>query len=321
MNVYNRLDGRPVLDSLNVLGNIRSDQKEAEFVNRVLAILGDARFLYLPRPDDIAISQPDETRHGTSISWIKNEVATALANFDKPPTRLGSGFQLSINGSDEYANINTTGGLGDEFDFVFGGSDHPLSMGILMRPTSLSGTVNYLIGGTFLSGGVTFGNIEFFLDASAQPTIQLRDETNVGVIGRRDATALSVDTYTLLVGAYNGTQAIPGLALYKDAIRVDDTNVTSATIPPLSSVLAPSSLTPAFMLCFCRGMMVLTLLLPPTASLTLPRLPEKVLIFTLPVNGPAPLFSTCPLKATFMKDTCRPDWSNINESAIESPLM
>ena len=70
-------------------------QVDRQFLQDLLGVLGDCRFLWVPNLTDTTTSV-EGSRHAAAVTWSES-----LSAFDTPPARLGAGAMVDFNGSDE----------------------------------------------------------------------------------------------------------------------------------------------------------------------------------------------------------------------------
>ena len=174
------------------------------------------RALWLP--DKSGTTLTDKSRHARVLTWSED-----VSTFDTEPAELGSGYAITFNGADEEGDSPDA----DDLSFGDGAVDQPFSVLTLVNPTAAASTQTILAK----YRGVATEDREwrFYYNGSEQPTIEIYDESADAALARRDATALTSGAWVLLAGTYDGSGASTGLRLYKDATRVDDTDVNSGT--------------------------------------------------------------------------------------------
>jgi hypothetical protein len=197
-------------------GTTRGGQKRDEFLSDLIHILGDARFIWLPKSSETTTST-DESRHGVTVTYD----ATIAARI----SRQGSGVYVDFDGDDDEADTP------DVANHSFGDSlvDQPFSLVWLGKPdtdTSVQTLISKQNSGSVdeweLGIEATTGYPQFFLvDASSSNSL-----------GREDQTAIGTSD-TLLVATYDGGGDEGGMRIYKDGTRVDD---VTAGATPLSYV-------------------------------------------------------------------------------------
>ena len=194
--------------------NRRGDQVDREFVGQLLHLLGDVRAIWLPGKSGATLT--DRSRYVRVLTWSED-----VSAFDTKPVELGSGYAVHFNGTDEEGDAPDA----DELSFGDGAVDQPFSVIALVRPDTNSNTEAILAKDELTTGSTQ--REWFFLLNGGRPEFSLRDDSASASIGRRDATTVTAATWTLLVGTYDGSRAEPGIRLYKDANRVDDTSIGS----------------------------------------------------------------------------------------------
>lgn len=111
----------------------------------------------------------------------------------------------------------------DDFSFGNGVSDTPFTFMVIIQPTSLGATINTLFGK--YNSSTASGEYLFSIN-SGKLTVLLSDQSTSGTIGRLYNTSLSADVGSVHVYAatYSGTSLATGIKLYRDGVRVDDTD-------------------------------------------------------------------------------------------------
>lgn len=208
------VDGRPVIGILNITGPTRSTQNERRFVSSLLALLGDVRALYLFNSSGTTLT--DRSKNQRVLTWSEG-----LGSFDTPPSRLGSGFQVTFNGVDEEGDAPDS----DDLSFGDGKVDQPFTAFGLVNPSDATSSV------ILSKFDTAVGQEEWLLelDASDRPRFALFDDGAAARIARLDATALGQGSDSLIVGTSDGSGASTGLKVYKNAVRVDDADDNSGT--------------------------------------------------------------------------------------------
>lgn len=75
-------------------------------------LMGDTRLLTLFGP--AGIQSPDFSGNGNYLQWQKAGQATGLQRFDRPPSVLGKGWSVRLNGLDERGKVKSSPSLGLE---------------------------------------------------------------------------------------------------------------------------------------------------------------------------------------------------------------
>lgn len=195
--------------------NRHGDQVDKEFARYVLHLLGDVRALWLPGKSGTTLA--DKSRHARVLTWSED-----LNAFDTKPKELGSGYEITFNGTDEEGDAPDA----DDLSFGDGAADQPFSLVVLLQ-TGVDPTSRAILA----KFDTTAGQEEWILetDASDRPRFALYDDGATARIARYDATALSASTRYLLTATYDGSGASTGLRIYRDAARVDDTDDNSGS--------------------------------------------------------------------------------------------
>jgi hypothetical protein len=188
------------------------DMVRDKFIRDLLDICGDVRAYWLPKWTD-----------GTTTIGVSRQarVFTYDATIAARISALGSAAQVDFDGGDDEADTPDTANL----SFGDGVVDKPFSVLWLGTPdtdTSVQTLVSKMNSATVdeweLFIEVTTGHIAFDLvDASAS-----------AFIGRQDETAIGTSA-VFIAATYDGSGAIGGINLYKDAALVDDANSAATT--------------------------------------------------------------------------------------------
>ena len=209
-NTY--LDGRPVIDRLNVIGTLQGDQQTQRFISSLLALLGDVRALYVFSSSGTTLI--DKSKIQRVLTWSED-----VGSFDTPPSRLGSGIQVTFNGTGE------EGDSPDSADLSFGDGkgDQPFSVFGLVSPTDSTSSTRL---GKY---GVSDREWLFSLDGADKPRLALLDESTNGTIIRVGASALAEGAYALVSGTYGGGGGEKSIGVQVNAARVDDSDAGAGT--------------------------------------------------------------------------------------------
>lgn len=183
-----------------------------EFIQNILNIGGDMRALWIPNATDTTTTT-DETRHGQT--WTYNH---SVATFDSSMTRIGNGYEVVFNGTDEEADT----GNNSRYTFGDGAIDQPFSVFALVRVVAGT-TFQAILSKQDLTTGSTKREWIFYVNAQEQPGLQLYDDsTTSAYIGRKDGSALTTNTRYFLTATYDGTGVARGIRVYVNAVRLDD---------------------------------------------------------------------------------------------------
>jgi hypothetical protein len=183
------------------------------FRRDLLATLGDARLLWLPKASDTT-TNTDDTRNARVITYD----ATIAGDINP----LGSGVVWDLDGTVEEADTPNVTAL----SFGDGAVDQAFSvMALFNSDTPATGSTLVSKWDTNNSSGEKrewiFGN----LTGSGFPIFALYDDVANDQIGRYYATVNAADTWIFTVATYDGSASLTGIRLYKDGVRVDDTDV------------------------------------------------------------------------------------------------
>ena len=194
-------------------GTDAGDQRRAHFQSDLLDILGDTRYFWMPAKADTTTTT-GSSRNASTITYSES-----LADFDSGIVTLGSGVAVDFNGSDEEGDTNDAANL----SFGDGTNDQPFSVLALVYPDVVD-TVMTIVAKSDETSGSELREYWFYMDGSGYPSFEIFDESANAIIGREDQTALTAATWTLLAGTYDGSGAVTGINIYKDAALVDDNN-------------------------------------------------------------------------------------------------
>lgn len=188
------------------------------FETSLLAILGDTRLLYMPRPTE-TLTSTGRSRNLRTLTYNADVAGTM--------TTLGSGTSLNFNGTADEADMPDT----DNMSFGDSANDEPFSVLAVLRLTDATSS-------SIISKHDTAGTLrewQFYFDSSDRPTFLVYDESEDASISRRDATGWAQNEWGLFVGTYDGSGASTGISLFGVTettlafARIDDTTVDSGT--------------------------------------------------------------------------------------------
>jgi hypothetical protein len=202
-------------------GTPEGDRVRQNFIADLFGILGDVRLLWLPGLGDTTTTT-DKSRNARVFTYSES-----LASFDTPPGTQGSGVAVTFNGTDEEADVPDN----DDFSFGDGAVDQPFSIVALLEADDATPTAiaNILARWDKDTDG-ELREWRFFLTATnGYPTLELYDESANAYIGRQDQTALTANTFTLLIATYDGSGASTGINIYVDAVVLDDADSASGS--------------------------------------------------------------------------------------------
>ncbi|KKM64515.1 hypothetical protein LCGC14_1500640 [marine sediment metagenome] len=205
-------------------GTPEGDQRKNEFVAALLAILGDCRLLWMPKSTETTTST-DLSRHAATLTYD--------ATFAGKYTRLGSGLYATFDGSADEADIPDS----DIYSFGDGVADQAFSIIALVNPADASSSAILT-----KRSSSSVREYSFWLNTSDYPELLLWDESLNGTIAVADATALTQGSWAVLGATYDGSGAATGIALYKNALRVDDTDNSTGSYTAMENTNALVSL-------------------------------------------------------------------------------
>jgi hypothetical protein len=206
------------------------DQVDQQFIHDLLTVLGDCRLLWLPNLTDTTTST-ERSRHAAAITWSESMVA-----FDATRARLGAGVVVIFNGTDEEGDTPDA----DRLSFGDGAVEQPFSVVALIKPDVNNATMTI----ASKQNSATAEEWELYLNSSGRPSFNLRDESASANLGRQDATAFGT-SWGLAIGTYDGGGSEPGIRVYKDAARVDDTSFSSGSYTAMENTAALVNIVPA----------------------------------------------------------------------------
>lgn len=194
------------------------DQVKNNFVANLLAILGDCRFLLLYDGGDTTATT-DLSRIARTFDHDAS-IAGSLG-------QLGSGLFRSHDGtSDESDTVDTA-----DTSFGDGANDQPFSIiALVLADDETPAAAMEIVAKWNLDTDGELREYRFFLTGTnGYPTMEIYDESANAFIGRQDQTALTVSTWTLLGGTYDGSEANTGISIFVDAALLDDADSSSGT--------------------------------------------------------------------------------------------
>jgi hypothetical protein len=196
-------------------GTPAGDQARDRFLSGLIDILGDARFIWLPKITDTTTST-DESRHGVTITYD----ATVASRISVQ----GSGVYVDWDGDNDEADTPDV----DNHSFGDGVIDEAFSIVVLANPDSDASAQSFISK----QNSASVDEWGFGLTGTnSYPRLTLIDASSSYTIAREDQTGISASSDTLLVATYDGSADEAGIRLYKDGTRVDD---ASAGSTPLS---------------------------------------------------------------------------------------
>lgn len=193
-------------------GSLSGNQKRDEFEANLLS-LGDARFLWLPRPTETTTST-DRSRYartGTYDASVASQYVT-----------LGSGVGVTWDGTSDslyYADA-------DDLSFGDGVVDQPLSMIALVNVTADANEKDLLSKQT--SGAAANREYSFYFDSSERFFATFTDESASAIIGQRDAVTTG-GASRLVAASYDGSASRAGIVVYEAGLRSAMTSADSGT--------------------------------------------------------------------------------------------
>ena len=196
-------------------GTPAGDERRDQFYHDLLAILGPTQLLWTPETGDTTTSTSRD-RYGVTITYD----ATVASRFSP----LGSLWALDFDGTDDEADTPDLA----RFTFGDGGVDQPFSIVALVNSDDISALRVILAKWD----DTTSSDVQewiLYIDENGSPTFLISDQSTLGVLGRSDATAITVGTWYLLVATYDGIASSTSIRIYLNAVRVDDTSNNSGS--------------------------------------------------------------------------------------------
>lgn len=184
---------------------LRPDRLRDEFLNRLLEICGDVRFLWLAELGQTTTST-GKSRHAATITWSETVV-----DFDAAPFRLGLGYAFDFNGTDEEGDTPDS----SIHNFGDGVVDEPASWLVLAKPDANDTAYSLLAKEESASAE----QWELGLNASGHLVLTLTDESASATLLGTYATAVGTD-WTLLGSTYDGNGLSTGIKNFVDGLGV-----------------------------------------------------------------------------------------------------
>lgn len=187
--------------------------RQADFESELLSICGDVRLLWMPTPSDTTTSTSKD-RNERTVTYSES-----IQSFDDAGAkRLGNGYYVTFNGTDEEADTPHVAGL----SFGDGAVDEPFSILSLVKPDA--NDTSYII--VAKEASASDQEWRFLITSSGYPQMALRDESSSGEIVREDQTAIGTD-WVLAGATYDGSGTHPGIGIWVDAVKTDDASQSS----------------------------------------------------------------------------------------------
>lgn len=172
--------------------------------------------------------------------WVYDETGATTNIIDR--STVSHNMTLSANASTltpsvdgfcrnlSFSNISPTyWSVADHADFSFGNgtTDSAFSMFALVKISDA--TKSTIAGKLDQTTGTTHKEYLFYTDSSDMLTMNLYDDSSGGMIGRKYFTTITSDegTWTTYCATYSGTGTSSGIKIYRNAVRVDDTDNNS----------------------------------------------------------------------------------------------
>jgi hypothetical protein len=191
-------------------------QVDRQFLQDLLWVLGDCRFLWVPNLTDTTTSV-EGSRHAAAVTWSES-----LSAFDTPPARLGAGAMVDFNGSDEEGDTPDA----DRLSFGDGVADQPFSSVMVVKPATPTGSTQSLV-----AKSDSLSAQEWELDVQTGTgylRVGLFDES-AGARVERLAGASVGTAWTMVGHTYDGSGSAAGLHVHQDGARSDVTTGGAGT--------------------------------------------------------------------------------------------
>lgn len=193
-----------------------SIRSREDFLSRLLAILGDARVVFLPTETDTTTST-DKSANGKTITHNGGSFATRLE-------RLGLGYAATFNGTSQYSTVPDAANL----SFGNGSADSPFSIVTLTKP-SAQAAVRKLVSKEAAS------NNEYLLQLGSTDLLAMAvlDQSASAATEQQIASgAITEGAWQMLSGSYSGaggTSASAGIVLFRDGVAFASASSDSGT--------------------------------------------------------------------------------------------
>lgn len=199
--------------SAGLVRGVATNDRE-RFIAALLAIVGDCRWLWLPKSTETTTSI-DESLTG--------RIATYDATIAARLSRLGLGYAVSFNGSTQYATTPDTANL----TFGTGAADTAFSIVALVNATNTAN--NRQIMSKYQTS-----NIEWYclVDTGDNLSLGVADDSAAVVSTLTSNSAITQGAWKLFGATYAGTggaSAMNGAALYQDGVAIASTASNNAS--------------------------------------------------------------------------------------------
>lgn len=188
-----------------------------QFIAQILAICGDTRLLWLPKPTDTTTST-DESLNGRTLTYDAT-IAARLSG-------QGLGQMVSFSGA-QYATAPDDGGL----SFGNGSTDSAFSIVVLANVTDTAGSRSLVTKAATNDFSGNAAEWEFQITSDDKLRLYLWDDSATVVVNRLSNAAITQGSPRLFAATYSGTggaSAANGIVLYQDAVVVASTATNEA---------------------------------------------------------------------------------------------
>lgn len=205
---------------------------QADFESELLSICGDVRLLWMPLSTDTTTSTSKD-RNERTVTYSKD-----INTFDDPGARrLGNGYYVTFDGTDEEADTPDVDGL----SFGDGAVDEPFSV-LALVSLDLNESGDEAIVGKYGGGSGEAEEWRFFLD-SGKVSLEVYDASQSARLRPAAAASFTTNTWTLFSGTYDGAGAYPGVKLWQDAALLTGyTDISAGTYIAMENTSEPVTL-------------------------------------------------------------------------------
>jgi hypothetical protein len=203
--------------------NRRGDQVDSEFVQYLLQMLGDVRALWLPGKSGSTLT--DKSRNARVLTWSED-----VSAFDTKPSELGSGYAVTLNGTDEEGDTPDA----DDLSFGDGAADQPFSVVALISPDDYD-SLSIIMAKESSAAAEEW---RCYVNLSTgRPIFKLTDESTGGSISVYNTTSVGT-AWALLVFTYDGSGARTGMRIYKNGANLALTDNDGGTYVAMENTAA-----------------------------------------------------------------------------------
>ena len=208
---------------------LSTSQARARFIGQLLAITGDTRLLWLPAGSDTTTST-DQSLNGLTFNYN----ATIAAQL----SRLGLGYQVSFDGTTDYASVADTSLL----SFGNGSADSAFSIIALVNVTDTAAAKQILSK----NDNANQQEWEFSIGSTELLNVKLFDESAGVAAQRSTSTAVTVGGWALLAMTYTaatgGATAGNDITIYQNGVVKTSTATNNASYVAMENLTSPVGL-------------------------------------------------------------------------------